>query len=790
MNAGFKHEYVDVSFKDLNVPPDAKCTIFLALGNHNYAPEVASTAKPGFHDYILTSGDQAAFPNGGITSAGSRFISNAKVRGVNLPENVDLQIFSGIELERFLFNRATLCYPADFIGHGQDQSSPLFNATNMWSLSSDMYNSSVLIKKKLGIRTVREGPENVEYLFNEGGYKDANRKIKEVTAMLAWPQSQFDRQNAVNVVLQNELRQPFSSRMTYIFLLHNKGRYYTHHLYHNVKLFQLKVLYDHPRSLADELVSHLSLLSTPCSRAYTGLNFAIQSPEPLRPLSQPPNCSMVTPFTPVQVHRGYYNHFWTQVEAPTQVRAARASDTQGHLINCWQQKYAQDMYACDLMTARIDNFRRNEVHRMSMENVHSNRVCSFYSKPEECYLNGRTMASDARWFDPTVVITHALVQVDLPPEKRDSTKLIIYDFERYLGEPGCILRCANCAVAALPQARGWYYQTNEDRAKAIWESVNGSKQPDASTHFPLRPRNDRCNEEELKLSYVPDKLSKTFPLGVANPLFIYFINHVGLHPKMLISVINVPQHIRCFTISSDLLVKSLDTDPDCSDRAATWGMPITNYRDIAKQTNPQGQVWSYEPEKHRLTVGVIHHRASLISANTFRQEEYDTDERRVFYLCPEDTPFVLDSHDGMPSLGIDKSCAGKYGYNAYVFPFAENENKKGAPTDILRSICVPVYDAAYGYPAQGFYSDVTSWRVRRPDLDQKSELIRRQSQSSESSSLKYVGSSFEQPEENYGSSRDSERDECRNSTNADQCDLTEIESAKKEVEPNNLSIKE
>ncbi|KAI1290755.1 hypothetical protein HDE_07948 [Halotydeus destructor] len=521
INAGKDARYIQIQV----VNPVEHSTLFLALGSNNYHG----------HEMFDYGKYDNPFPAGQpLNDFGKRAIPRTQFRTVLCPTNIE--IFNGVELERFLSNHSDhheCC--ADAMGsrdwldfaHHYSELYILRRQGDRNGLSSTEL--KVMDMRDIGVRTRRGQLYSHEFWkeSKDEQYMAAMDSIREIKSYIIYPTNDQTIEGAT-VVLLNDIKPAINdSTMINIYgVCPGHTRMYGHQLYHNVNFMtisgdrKMTELTRHLFHLCDQEKT-FSTIKVKDQNFWT-LRTDFMTPEPLAMSS----CSKSAPMKQVLTSRGIYNDFWSRVVDPDQKQ-----DDQPSLICKWQQQYRPQFAHKGLYLAKPFEYCANDkLNAINVQSLKANgklvKLSNHSGSSDVRFLSGRThneiLAGDkdlqARY--PKVLVKTFVVHLDASFGGNN----LLFDFREakedlFISESEKVEN-----LIKITQLFNNFYSMQEAASETARVPVNSSSQ---------------VRDNELQ---VPNETA----------VCLYFVNHSGTSSSVRIGVRNVPRFVSCYSVHFEL----------------------------------------------------------------------------------------------------------------------------------------------------------------------------------------------------------------------------------------------
>ncbi|KAI1300143.1 hypothetical protein HDE_03484 [Halotydeus destructor] len=647
---------------------------------------------------------------------------------------------NGMALDRVFFEHGRLCRRSTELAKKKDS----FEHSRMWTLTreaDDPAKEHTLSILDIGVRAPSSAIRDIGFdNHSDSAYKQEIAKIKIVRCFVALVPGVLDTNGPsegplVNVVNLQDIH-PVDQELHIIYLVHSTGKYFTHHVYENVKLVDVDMsgVRDDFRVLDRDTVKQERDHEEDKERIFREefKRFAASFKELVNRDHTPQNGTDVEDMDEVKIDRGcalnvnggnmvratfrgVYNEFWKRVIDPTRAETKE----QVEMYRRWQPFYIHDFIERLYLAEPLRNFQPHEIHVVRVADYLRECDRTFRNTVTGCALNlaateflsGVGLNSQSTIGEPEVALESTMIQVNVPDER---IKCIIYDFK---GVETLTTRYYNGdaeqqAMVYFRQALDLNRGTKSPQRLFISRGLGTSALEDRSIRQRVSQRDPDIKEmivNGYKLKSGNKEVSVDFR-GYTRVKWFYFVNSTDLDRRVKVGVANLPFNCRAATVDSHTLYKAFFGDIN-DDKI----QKVKKLWSISKSSRPKlanyqiyGSAWSSEPGKQ--VVGVLGGQKKLrvAASSTFMTRK--ADNHTVVFVNNVDYEDI-DMQQEHISSGSKEVWS-----ISLCTPGSPDSNHN------VRAIAVPMFDVCKGYPLQGFYRVV---RMESENLNARSSKIAR-----------------------------------------------------------------
>ncbi|KAI1300162.1 hypothetical protein HDE_03532 [Halotydeus destructor] len=630
---------------------------------------------------------------------------------------------NGMALDRIFFEHGKLCRRSIELARRIDS----FEHSRMWTLTreaDDPAKEHTLSILDIGVRAPSSAIRDIGFENHpESAYREEVAKVKTVRCFVALVPGVLDtnegsRGTLVNVVNLQDIH-PVEKELHVIYLVHSAGRYFTHHVYANVKLVDVdmsgvrddsKVLYKNPTK---EIVDAESKKEFEFQQERK--KFAASFRELVNRDHSQQNETNFEPMDEVQIDkgcagnvnggnvlrsilRGCYNEFWKRVIDPT--RAEKPEQVE--MYRRWHPFYNHDFGERCYLAEPLSNFQPHEIHVVRVadylrecDRTCRNTVTGYdYNMIAAHFLSGVASSNQSTVGEADAALESTMIQVNVPDER---IKCIIYDFKGVE-----TLTTSYYNGDAEEQAMAYFRQTldltrGETHPQRLYDA---RRLADSELERKAIRKKVLLREPDIKDMIVKGYKWKAGNRevivdfrGIITEKWFYFVNSVDMNSRVKVGVANLPFNCRAATVDSHRLADVFlhGTYSDMKNAKKLWLRTSTSSERKSTKYQIYGSVWSKDPQQ---VVGILggQKRLHVAEASTFSTRKEDN--HTVVFINNIDYEDIDMQHTNIASdskqvLSISLSLAESQDLNHYT-----------------RAIAVPVFDVCKGYPLQGFYRPV------------------------------------------------------------------------------------
>ncbi|KAI1300201.1 hypothetical protein HDE_03476 [Halotydeus destructor] len=609
---------------------------------------------------------------------------------------------NGIRLDSIFFEHGKLCIRTEGLARTTDS----FEHARMWTLtrepddSAKKYSLSLL---DIGVRSPSTPERDIGYTNHpEPAYNAEVATVKAVRCFVALVPDALDSDlesvGPLNNVVNLQDIHPVKEELHIIYLLHRTGRYYTHHVYNNVKLVDVDL--SQPE-LAKRFESSIETWVKENGLESDETEFA-----DLDEVDVSRGCGLNVNGgnDPVYLMRGYYNEFWKRVIDPSRAGTAE----QIEMFRRWQPFFGHDFTGRHYLTEPLNNFEPHEVHVVKMADYlrecgstfHNTVTGGSFNQFSRVFLSGTGNDKQSWIGSPSVQTECSMVQVKVPDKR---IKCVIYDFE---------------GVETLETK---YYKGDSERQALVYfrqtlDVKNKVRNPERVVFpdiaFPeIQREKARSMIKEVdiidgqnkgyKMNYRNKDIIVDFD-GLITEQGFYFVNCADTE-HIKIGAANLPFNLRVFTVNCRQMCEKFIYDANAAVAACYRKWPAVSGGIELPRYQIYGSVWDDSREEVGQVVGVLGGKKELqVASSSFFYRQSPSDDRKhlIAFVSKSHPNNLVIQHDGLPeqlqqvaSLGLHQSTSQP----------GVDMNRGVDMNHVIRAMAAPVFDLCKGYPVQGFY---------------------------------------------------------------------------------------
>ncbi|KAI1300172.1 hypothetical protein HDE_03491 [Halotydeus destructor] len=629
---------------------------------------------------------------------------------------------NGMALDRVFFEHGRLCRKSIELARRTDS----FEHSRMWTLTreaDDPAKEHTLSILDIGVRAPSSAIRDIGFENHaESAYREEVAKIKTVRCFVALVPGVLDTNGPTEGPLTNVVNlqdiHPVKHELHIIYLVHSTGKFFTHHVYENVKLVDVdmsgvrddsKVLTsaafrpEREEEAKKELKFREGLRSFAASfKELVNRDHSQQNEtnfEPMDEVQIDKGCAgNVNGGNVVRsVLRGFYNEFWKRVIDPT--RAGKQEQVE--MYKRWHPFYNHDFGERLYLAEPLGSFKPHEVHVVRVadylrecDRTSRNTVtgCDINESATH-FLSGVGFTVQSTVGAPTAAVESTMIQVNVPDER---IKCIIYDFK---GVETLTTKYYN--GDAEEQAMAYFRQTldlkigRKNPQRLIdCRGIGGSASEDARLKE-LALQREPDIKDMIVRGYkwkVGNKQVTVDFKGFIRVKWFYFVNSIDLESRVKVGVANLPFNCRAATVDcgklSEILVHNVE-DVHIKSATKSWLPNLTSSKQKSTKYQIYGSVWSNDPGKQ--LVGVLGGQTKLQVA-----------ESSIFMTRKEETHTVVFVNN-VDYEDIDIQQEHIASDSKKVLSISLGSPQTRDLNHVVRAIAVSVFDLCKGYPVQGFY---------------------------------------------------------------------------------------
>ncbi|KAI1300145.1 hypothetical protein HDE_03489 [Halotydeus destructor] len=627
---------------------------------------------------------------------------------------------NGMALDRVFFEHGRLCRRSNELARRIDS----FEHSRMWTLTreaDDPAKEHTLSILNIGVRASSTALRDIGFENHpESAYREEVAKIKTVRCFVALVPGVLDTNGRsdgplVNVVNLQDIH-PVDQELHIIYLFHSTGKYFTHHVYENVKLVDVdmsgvrddfKVLTsaamkpEREEEEKKELKFREGLRSFAASfKELVDRNASQQNEnsfEDIDKVRDDRGCAGNVDGGNLlrAVLRGFYNEFWKRVIDPTRAEKPEQVD----MYKRWQPFYTHDFGERLYLAEPLSTFQPHEIHVVKVadylrecDRTSRNTVigCDI-NKTASHFLGGVGFSTQSTIGEPEVALESTMIQVNAPDER---IRCIIYDFKGvetlttsyYKGD------AEQQAMVYFRQTLDLKKGTKNPQRLYITKGLGRNAVEDKSIRELVSKREPDIKEmivNGYKLKVGNREVTVDFR-GHIREKWFYFVNNVEIHSRVKVGVANLPFNCRAATVDSHTLSQVLVyKDVGLETAKKLWLPTSTSSKPKSTKYQILGSVWSNDPGKQ--VVGILggQKRLHVAESSTFMTRKED--DHTVAFVNNVDYEDI-DMQQKYIASNTKK-----------VLSVSLGRPETSDLNHFVRSIAVPVFDLCKGYPLQGFY---------------------------------------------------------------------------------------
>ncbi|KAI1300144.1 hypothetical protein HDE_03485 [Halotydeus destructor] len=644
---------------------------------------------------------------------------------------------NGMRLDKLFFEYSKLCLRTSELARTADS----FYQARMWTLTREADDPSkqcTLSILDIGVRAPSTPYRDIGFINHpEPAYNEAVANIKAVRCFVALVPDVLDSDlqsegPLINVVNLQDIH-PVNGELHIIYLLHRKGKYYTHHVFENVKLVDVDISLEsdfarrfnpgwqgakalHERANEEfwkaeraQFVDSFGSIVSSDEPTQSGTGFErMDSVDVTRGCGKSVNGKNQL----VRGMRGFYNEFWKRVIDPT-----RAEDPeQREMFKRWQPFYSHEYKERRYLAEPLSNFKRHEVHvvrvadylRECDRTARNTITGSIANTTSRAFLSGVATIRQSFLGAPVVLLESSMIQVSVPDKR---IRCVIYDFEGVAN-----LGTRYYAAYSERQAMAYFRQTLDLQLREGEKLPERLYCPQYVGHS--ASQREKCREEVLKEEKdIKDVIFRDYrfregneevtvdSVGSITERWFYFVNSLDTGGELKVGVANLPFNCRaatlhCQNLSEVFVHKPLaEIDSSCK---VEWDAGLHSKQSESTKYQIYGTVWDNEADRQQV-VGSLGGESKLQVAESSFSLSGEKKGHTIVFLNNVDYDDISTQHKHILSLGRSVLSV------SLCRPGSRDLNHN------VRAIAVPVLDLCKGYPVQGFY------RVLKLDCEKMSD---------------------------------------------------------------------
>ncbi|KAI1300252.1 hypothetical protein HDE_03488 [Halotydeus destructor] len=680
--------------------------------------------------YLIAMG---AASMGSMIPKGTQYHPKTKVDMAAIPGRA----VNGIRLDKIFYEYGELCLQTNGLARTADS----FDQARMWTLTREVDDPSkecTLSILDIGVRAPSTPFRDIGFVNHpEPAYNEAVANIKTVRCFVALVPDVLDSDlqstgPLINVVNLQDIH-PVNGELHIIYLIHRKGKYYTHHIYDNVKLVDVRISLDleYDRRGDDEWEANrkeaerdhfVNSFQTIVSRDEPRQNESEFGP--MDEVNQEYGCSRSVNGENqlVRAIRGFYNEFWKRVIDPMRAKEPE----QREMFKRWQPFYSHDYKERHYLTEPLSNFKRHEVHvvrvadylRECDRTARNTITGSSASTTSRKFLSGVGSVEQAFIGSCRVLLESTMIQVVVPDVR---VKCVIYDFEGVANQ-GTRYYDADSerqAMAYFRQTLDLGLRKGEKIAERLFfpQYVGFSELQGAKCRKKVADREKDIKDGICK-GYKWKEGNEVVTMDFAGSIterWFYFVNSVDTEDKVKVGVANLPFNCRAATVHCRSLcevylfrgVDSKDWTP-----LKQWDADLNSAESESSKYQIYGNVWDNEPGRQQV-VGIVGGQSKLQVAESSVFLSGDKKMHSVVFFNNVHYEDIARQHKHIPGNMKRVLSVGLCQTGAYSAKATLNRDLNHH----VRLLGTPVMDLCKGYPVQGFY------RLRRLDCEKVTDSL-------------------------------------------------------------------